>query len=146
MSSGSFMLRRKERRKRQFKHYNMRRKIKAAEREEKMISGTEKQEVEMTDRMVERADELDNAVYDMLLTFLQLYAESAEYRRLGYIPLSQDSLASAINASRVQTARELADLKRRGLVELGRRRVTPRDADGLAALLKSGFDTARSNQ
>ena len=85
-------------------------------------------------------------VRQRLLTFLQLYAESAEYRRLGYIPLSQDSLASAINASRVQTARELADLKRRGLVELGRRRVTPRDADGLAALLKSGFDTARSNQ
>lgn len=78
MSSGSFMLRRKERRKRQFKHYNMRRKIKAAEREEKMISGTEKQEVEMTDRMVERADELDNAVYDMLLTFLQLDSEEAK--------------------------------------------------------------------
>ena len=43
-----------------------------------MISGTEKKEVEMTDRMVERADELDNAVYDMLLTFLQLDSEEAK--------------------------------------------------------------------
>ena len=48
------------------------------EREEKMISGTKKEEVEMTDRMIERADELDNAVYDMLLTFLQLDTEEAE--------------------------------------------------------------------
>lgn len=50
----------------------------AAEREEKMISGTEKKEVEMTDKMVKRADELDNAVYDMLLVFLQLDSEEAE--------------------------------------------------------------------
>ena len=33
-----------------------------------MISGTENEKVEMTDKMIERADELDNAVYDMLLT------------------------------------------------------------------------------
>lgn len=43
-----------------------------------MISGTEKKEVEMTERMVERADELENAVYDMLLTFLQLDSEQTE--------------------------------------------------------------------
>ena len=29
-----------------------------------MISGTENEKVEMTDKMIERADELDNAVYD----------------------------------------------------------------------------------
>ncbi len=43
-----------------------------------MISGTEKKEVEMTERMVERADELENVVYDMLLTFLQLDSEQEE--------------------------------------------------------------------
>ena len=43
-----------------------------------MISGTEHEKVEMTDKMIERADELDNAVYDMLLTALQLDSAEAE--------------------------------------------------------------------
>ena len=48
-----------------------------------MISGTENEKVEMTDKMIERADELDNAVYDMLLTALQCGGReriSMEYR------------------------------------------------------------------
>lgn len=43
-----------------------------------MISETKNEKVEMTDKMIERADELDNAVYDMLLTALQLDGAEAE--------------------------------------------------------------------
>lgn len=38
----------------------------------------QRKEIELTDRMVERADELDNAVYDMLITLLQLEGEEIE--------------------------------------------------------------------
>lgn len=53
-----------------------------------MISEVENEEVEMTDKMIERADELDNAVYDMLLTALQLDGAEAEEEFHGISQLS----------------------------------------------------------
>lgn len=38
----------------------------------------QRKEIELTDRMAERADELDNAVYDMLITLLQLEGEEID--------------------------------------------------------------------
>lgn len=38
----------------------------------------QRKEIELTDRMVERADELDNGVYDMLITLLQLEGEEID--------------------------------------------------------------------
>ena len=64
-----------------------------------------------------------NDVRSRLANFLLLYMQSADYRELGYIPLSQAELASAVGASRIQTARVCGALKREGVVRVEKRRL-----------------------
>lgn len=49
-------------------------------------------------------------------------------------PLAQHELAGLVGASRESVVRALTDLRRRGLVETGRRRLVVRDPGGLAEL------------
>jgi CRP/FNR family transcriptional regulator, cyclic AMP receptor protein len=49
-------------------------------------------------------------------------------------PLAQHELAGLVGASRESVVRALTDLRRRGLVETGRRRLVVRDLTGLEAL------------
>ena len=58
-----------------------------------------------------------------LANFLVLYMQSSDYRRLGYIPLSQAELASAIGTSRIQVARICAELKAQGTIAVQKRRL-----------------------
>ncbi len=75
-----------------------------------------------------------NDVRTRLVNFIYRYTKCDAYRDLGYIPLSQDNLASAVNASRVQVARVLADLKQQDLISIGRCKVFVKDPQALGAL------------
>ncbi|NLZ93305.1 MAG: Crp/Fnr family transcriptional regulator [Firmicutes bacterium] len=63
--------------------------------------------------------------------FICVYMQCDYYQHLGYIPLSQDNLASAINASRIQVARACAELKKAGLISVGRCKLTVNDEKGI---------------
>ncbi len=58
-----------------------------------------------------------------LENFFRLYMGSADYRRDGYIPMSQENLASAVNASRIQVARICSRLQKEGVIRTRRGRV-----------------------
>ena len=67
-----------------------------------------------------------------LATFLCIYERDAKEN--GIIRLTQDELASAVNASRVQIARICSDFKKQGLISCSRGCVTVLDYDGLVKL------------
>ena len=69
-----------------------------------------------------------------LANFFCLYMKSREYQRNAFIPMSQDSLASAVNASRVQVARICSRLQRQRLIHVGRRHVSVLNEAGLRHL------------
>ena len=52
-----------------------------------------------------------------------LYQKSNIYQKNGCILLNQDSIASAINASRVQVARICAEWKKAGWIRIGRGKI-----------------------
>ena len=67
-----------------------------------------------------------------LAAFLCLYEKNIKEN--GVIRLTQDELASAVNASRVQIARICSDFKKQGLISCSRGSVTVLDYDGLVKL------------
>ena len=67
-----------------------------------------------------------------LATFLCIYERDAKEN--GIVRLTQDELASAVNASRVQIARICSDFKKQGLISCSRGCVTVLDYDGLVKL------------
>ncbi len=73
-----------------------------------------------------------------LSNFICLYMQSSYYQHLGYIPLSQKDLASAINASRIQVARVCGKLKEAGLIGIKRRKLIVIDEKQIPKL--SSFD------
>lgn len=76
-------------------------------------------------------------VKERLAHFLSLYLQSSVLPVNSLcIPMSQDSLAAAINASRVHTARVCAQLKEEGIISVGRKRLTILDLEKLYALCK----------
>ena len=82
-------------------------------------------------------DAENQSIWDVstrLANFLCLYMKSRDYRANRSIPMTQDNLASAVNASRVQVARVCARLRRAGVLETGRRCVVIRDEEALRAL------------
>ena len=88
-------------------------------------------------------DAESNSVYDVsarLATFLCLFLRyrRQEGRRDRTIALTQDELASAVNASRIQIARVCAAFKNRGLIRCGRGTVTVLDPEGLEQISKYG--------
>lgn len=58
------------------------------------------------------------------------------------IPFSQQRIASAINASRIQVARILAELKASGVIELHRNSVVICSLDGLLEALEERNECA----
>lgn len=66
-------------------------------------------------------------VITRLANFICLYMQCDYYQQLGYIPLSQDNLASAINASRIQVARVCAKFKQAELIKVGRCKMIIKD-------------------
>ena len=82
-------------------------------------------------------DAENQSIWDVstrLANFLCLYMKSRDYRANRCVPMTQENLASAVNASRVQVARVCARLRRAGVLETGRRRVVIRDEEALRAL------------
>ncbi len=69
-----------------------------------------------------------------LANFFCLYMRSREYQRNAFIPMSQDSLASAVNASRVQVTRICSRLQRQHLIRVERRHVSVLNEAGLRHL------------
>lgn len=61
-----------------------------------------------------------NNVITRFANFLCLFMQSDDYQRRGYILMSQQNLASAIKASRVQVARVCAKLKQEGIIKVGK--------------------------
>lgn len=55
-----------------------------------------------------------------LANFLLLYRSSQEYRRSGCVAMSQENLASAVNASRVQVARVCSRMGKAGMIRTRR--------------------------
>lgn len=64
-----------------------------------------------------------NSVSSKLANFILLYMQSEDYRRYGYLPFSQQELASAIGASRVQVARVCEQMKRADIVDIKKRKL-----------------------
>lgn len=63
-----------------------------------------------------------------------LYVLSEDYARFGFLPFSQQELASAIGASRVQVARVCEKLKAQGIVDIKKRRLYVLDRAALAEM------------
>lgn len=61
-----------------------------------------------------------NNVITRLANFICLFMQSDAYQQTGYILMSQQNLASAIKASRVQVARVCARLKQEGIIKVGK--------------------------
>lgn len=53
-----------------------------------------------------------------LANFLFIYMRSGEYQKTGYVAMTQEELASAVNASRVQVARICAKLRKEGSIQV----------------------------
>lgn len=66
-----------------------------------------------------------------LANFMCLYMQSNEYEEKQCISMSQDNLASAVNASRIQVARILAQMRQTGCIQIERRRITILDIEAL---------------
>ena len=75
-------------------------------------------------------------VQTRLATFMCLYIESSAETcaEKNVVPMTQESLASAINASRIQTSRICAQLKADGIISIGRKRVEVLDLPALMAM------------
>lgn len=87
-------------------------------------------------------DAIEQSIRDVktrLLHFLLLYAHNNESMK---IPFSQQRIASAINASRIQVARILAELKASGVIELHRNSVVICSLDGLLEALEERNECA----
>ena len=73
-------------------------------------------------------------VLNKLANFIGLYVLSEDYARFGFLPFSQQELASAIGASRVQVARVCEKLKAQGIVDIKKRRLYVLDRAALAEM------------
>ena len=69
-----------------------------------------------------------------LANFLLLYMDSPDYRKSGCVAMSQENLASAVNASRVQVARLCSRMQKSGIIRTRRGRVEILDRAALEAL------------
>ena len=89
-------------------------------------------------------DAESNSVCDAsarLATFLCLFLRYRRQQgdtRSNAIFLTQDELASAVNASRIQIARICADFKNKGLIQCARGAITVLDQEGLEKISKYG--------
>ena len=70
-----------------------------------------------------------------LINFFLLYIKD---RDTPVVPLSQERLAAAINASRVQVARVCSDLKKEGLIQSGRRQIIIPSREAIARSIRPG--------
>lgn len=77
-------------------------------------------------------------VQTRLARFLCLYAGSDLYRRSRCVEMTQENLASAVNASRIQVARVCSRLQKRGVLRTRRGRVYLLDAVALERLADRG--------
>ena len=68
-----------------------------------------------------------------LVNFFLLYMTSPDYQKSGYMAMSQENLASAVNASRVQVARICSRMQKEGMIRTRRGKVEILDAMALAA-------------
>ena len=75
-----------------------------------------------------------NSVLNKLANFIGLYVLSEDYARFGFLPFSQQELASAIRATRVQVARVCEKLKAQGIVDIKKRRLYVLDRAALAEM------------
>lgn len=66
-----------------------------------------------------------------LCNFFCLYMRSPDYHRNRYIPMSQENLASAVNASRIQVARICSRLQKEGVIRTRRGKVFVLDEGAL---------------
>ena len=73
-------------------------------------------------------------VQTRLARFLCLYAESELYQRTRYIEMTQENLASAVNASRIQVARICSRLQKGGVIQTRRGKVYVLDRAALERL------------
>lgn len=64
-----------------------------------------------------------NSVLNKLANFIQLYMKSRDYARFGCLPFSQQELASAVGASRVQVSRICSQLRKAGVVDIRKRKM-----------------------
>lgn len=71
-----------------------------------------------------------------LINFIFLYMKSADYQQTRCIPMSYESLASAVNASRIQVARICSKMKRLGIIDVGRRCITIKNVEALCEFMK----------
>lgn len=69
-----------------------------------------------------------------LANFLYLYTQSQEYKNEGAIYLTQENLASAINASRVHTSRICAKLSKQGIISTSWKKICILDLEKLVSL------------
>ena len=79
-------------------------------------------------------DAENQSIWDVttrLANFLCMYMKSREYRENRSIPMTQDNLASAVNASRIQVARICARLRRAGVLATSHGRLTILDEEAL---------------
>ena len=67
-----------------------------------------------------------------LAKFLLLYMGGPDYKRQGYVAMTQENLASAVNASRVQVARLCSRMQREGVIRTRRGRVLIQNEEALA--------------
>ncbi len=72
-----------------------------------------------------------NSVKCKLANFMLLYAQSNDYKRDGFLPFSQNELASAIGASRIQVARVCAHMRDAGVIRIKHKRVYILDHDAV---------------
>lgn len=68
-----------------------------------------------------------------LVNFFLLYMTSPDYQKSGYMAMSQENLASAVNASQVQVARICSRMQKEGMIRTRRGKVEILDAMALAA-------------
>ena len=72
-----------------------------------------------------------NDVTARIANLFFLYMQSEDYAASGTIALSQDSIASAVNASRAHVARILAEMKKQGIIDTGHRKILVLDGEKL---------------
>ncbi len=86
---------------------------------------------------IDAESQSSNSVLNKLANFILLYMQSEDYLRYGYLPFSQQELASAIGASRVQVARVCGQLKKAGIVDINKRKLyilRPGEMEDMASL------------
>lgn len=83
---------------------------------------------------IDAESQSSNSVLNKLANFILLYMQSGDYLRYGCLPFSQQELASAIGASRVQVARICSQLKKAGIVDIKKRRLYILRLDALESI------------